>query len=230
MQGYTVNRLWLKCSFPPCGRSGLEFGGFRETEVALGKCIIEKFLDLRFFAVARHRQFADQQVAGAFEHLFFAKGKRLRLMKGDKALENSGDLEERAGPHTVGVFFEAVFPVGGAEVVGDGKEIQNFLHLAVADDTANADAANVVARHHHLETAGLNVEEVELFHRSANRTAADLFDNADPVVGIDDLVANVEIQVRTVHKKAPGQEKGLSEGNVYRSINRVLWQGAKSKD
>jgi hypothetical protein len=28
------------------------------------------------------------------------------------------------------------------------------------------------------------------------------------VVGIDDLVANVEVQVRTAHKKAPGRDKG----------------------
>ena len=116
-------------------------------------------------------------------------------MEGDQAFKHSGDLEQGAGAHAVGVLFEAVFPVGGAEVVGDGEKVENLLHLAVANHAANADAAHVVAGHHHLKAAGFDVEQIELFHRGADGAAADLLDNADPVVGIDDLVANVEIQI-----------------------------------
>jgi hypothetical protein len=52
---------------------GLEFGGFWEAEFALGEGQGEEFLNLGLFAVAGHGQFADQEVAGAFEHLLFAK-------------------------------------------------------------------------------------------------------------------------------------------------------------
>jgi hypothetical protein len=186
--------------------SGLEFGGFREAEVALGEGQTEEFLDFAVFTVAGHGEFADEEVAGALKHLLLAEGKRLGLVEGDQALEDSGNFEQRAGAHAVGILLEAVFPVGGAEVFGDGEKIENLLHLAVANHAANADAADVVAGDHDLETAGLDVEEIELFHRGADGAAADLFDDTHPVVGVDDLVADVEIQIRTTHKKAPGQE------------------------
>ena len=47
--------------------------------------------------------------------------------------------------------------------------------------------------HHDLEAAGFDVEEIELFHRGSDGAAADLLDYAYAVVGIHDLVADVEI-------------------------------------
>jgi hypothetical protein len=88
------------------------------------------------------------------------------------------------------------------------------LDFAVADDAADAHAAHVVTGNHYLKAAGFDVQEIELFDRSADRAAADLFDNTHTVVGIDDLVADVKIQI-TVHKKAPGQEKGRGENVVF---------------
>jgi hypothetical protein len=79
----------------------LELGGFREAEVALGQRQCEELLDLGFFAVAGHGQFADQEVAGALKHFLFAEGKRLRLMEGDETLQNTGDFEQRSGAHAV---------------------------------------------------------------------------------------------------------------------------------
>src|SRR5580698_3982882 len=98
-------------------------------------------------------------------------------MEGDQALEDSGDFEEGAGAHAIGVFLEAIFPVGGAEVFADGEKVEDFLNLPVADDAANADAAHVVAGHHDLEAAGFDVEKIELFDGSADGPAADLFDD-----------------------------------------------------
>src|SRR5205807_158300 len=82
--------------------------------------------------------------------------------------------------------------------------------------------AHVVAGHHDLEAAGLDVEEIELFDGGADGAAADLFDNAHPVVGIDDLVADVKIQVRTTHKKVPGQEKGSSGEKRYPYYKHII--------
>jgi hypothetical protein len=47
------------------------------------------------------------------------------------------------------------------------------------------------------------------------------------MIGIDDLVADVEIQI-TVHKKAPGQARGRGE-NVVFTINILSRNGTKSK-
>ena len=114
-------------------------------------------------------------------------------MEGDQAFQDAGYFEQRAGAHAVGVFFETVFPVGGGEIFGDGEEVENLLNFAVANYAANAHAAGVVAGHHDLEAAGFDVEEIELFHRGSDGAAADLLDYAYAVVGIHDLVADVEI-------------------------------------
>jgi hypothetical protein len=73
------------------------------------------------------------------------------------------------------------------------------LNFAVPHYPTQADAAGVVTGHHHFQAAGFDVEQVELLHRRAYRAAADLFNNPNPVIGIDDLVADVEIQIRTAH-------------------------------
>jgi hypothetical protein len=187
-------------------KSGLEFGGFGKSKITLGKSQAQKFFNLRLFAVARHGEFADQQVAGAFEHLLFPEGERLSLMESDQALEDSGNLEQRTGPHAVGILLEAVLPVGRAEVVGYGKEVENLLYLAVANHAPYAHAAHIVAGHHHLEAAGLDVKKVKLFHSGADSATANLFDDPYTVVWIHNLVADVKVQI-TVHKRHPGRTR-----------------------
>lgn len=180
--------------------SGLEFRSFREAQIALRQRQREQLFDLGFFAIARHGDFADQQIAGALEHFLFAEGKRLGLVQRDQVLQHSGDFEQGAGAHAVGILFEAVFPVGVAVAVGKGEKVQNLLHFAVSNHPANAYAAHVVAGHHNLQAAGFDIKKIELLNGRPDRTAADLFDNPHPVVGIDDLIADVKIQVRTTHK------------------------------
>lgn len=54
-------------------RLGLEFGGFGEAQLALGKRDGEDLFHFGFLAVAGHSQFADQEIAGALEHFLFAE-------------------------------------------------------------------------------------------------------------------------------------------------------------
>jgi hypothetical protein len=56
-----------------------------------------------------------------------------------------------------------------------------------------------VTGNHDFQAAGFDMKKVELFHRRADGTAADLLDNSYAVIGIDDLVANMEIQVAITH-------------------------------
>jgi hypothetical protein len=64
-----------------------------------------------------------------------------------------------------------------------------------------------LAGNHHFEAAGFDVKEVKLLNRCAHRAAANLLNNADSMIGIDNLIANVEIQVRNTHDKAPRKAK-----------------------
>jgi hypothetical protein len=49
--------------------------------------------------------------------------------------------------------------------------------------------------HHYFQAAGFNLKQVELFHSSPNCPAADLFNNSYSMIGVDNLVAYVEITV-----------------------------------
>src|SRR5437868_14015897 len=77
-----------------------------------------------------------------------------------------------------------------------GKEIDDFLYIAVANHAPQPDAGNVVERHHDFQAAGFDFQEVKPFHAGANRAAANLLDNSYTVAGIDDFVTDIEIQVR----------------------------------
>src|SRR5712671_4553693 len=120
-------------------------------------------------------------------------------MQGNQVLQNSGDFEKRSSAHAFGVFPKAIFPVPIAGSIANCKKINNLLDFSIADDTPQAHAANAVARHHYFQAAGLDMKEVELLHCGADGAAADLFDNTHAMIGIDDFVANVEIQVTITH-------------------------------
>src|SRR5581483_11950214 len=96
-------------------------------------------------------------------------------------------FQERSGPHTLGVLFETVLPVSVIVAAGDGEKFDNFLHLAVLDDPAKSHHGNVVKWNHHLEAAGLNLQQVELFDAGAHGPAADLLDGSYAMVGVNDL-------------------------------------------
>jgi transcription elongation factor GreA len=49
----------------------------------------------------------------------------------------------------------------------------------------------------------MDLEEVEFFHNLANCPAADLFDNSNAMIGIDDFIAYVEIAVDADHEGTP---------------------------
>src|ERR1700728_5281784 len=117
-------------------------------------------------------------------------------MQGDQALEDAGDLQKRTGAHAVGVFLEAVLPVAVASVFADRESVQNLLNFAVANHAAQSYAAGVLTGHHYLEAAGFDMEKVELLNRGTDGAAADLFNNPHPMIGIDNLVAEMEIYVR----------------------------------
>ena len=106
---------------------------------------------------------------------------------------------KRSGPHALGIFLEPVFPVGRVDALPAGQVVDNLLDLSVPHYGAHPDAPHVVEWNHDLKTAGGYFQKVELLDRGTDRPAADLFDDADAVVRINDLVADVEIQVRTAH-------------------------------
>ena len=176
--------------------------------MAFGERGRQEFFHLRLFAVAGHGQFADQQVAGPLQHLLLAEGERLGLVEGDQVLQHAGHFEERSGAHALGVLFEAVLPVSVGADSADRKQVQHFLDFPVLHHPPQTDTARVLAGHHHLEAAGLNVQEVEPLNRRTHGPAADLLDHADAVVRVDDFITNVKIRIGKAHKQGTQSAEG----------------------
>ena len=102
---------------------------------------------------------------------------------------------QRTGAHLVGIFFEAVFPVGMVFAFAVSQEIQNALHFAVAHHPPQTYAVHIVEGHHDFQAAGFDFEKVESFDLGADRAAADLLDYAHPMVRVNDLVSDAEALV-----------------------------------
>jgi hypothetical protein len=56
-----------------------------------------------------------------------------------------------------------------------------------------------VEGHHDFQAAGLDLQQVESFYGFTESAAADLFNDSDTMIGVDNLVADVEITVDTQH-------------------------------
>jgi hypothetical protein len=72
----------------------------------------------------------------------------------------------------------------------------------------------MIEGNHYLEAAGLNIEKIKFLYICPNRPAADLFNDADTVIGVNHFIADVEIQVVTAHSWHPGRS-GLEGKYVY---------------
>src|SRR4029077_19312081 len=72
-------------------------------------------------------------------------------------------------------------------------------------------------RHHDFQAAGLDLEQVELFHTFADRPAADLLNNSYAMIGINDFVTDVESTVATDHEGTPAsaERKGNNTHPFY---------------
>src|SRR5271165_4489738 len=180
---------------------------FREAQLAFRQRFIKEVFDFGLFTVLGHRQFDDQQVTGAFQHFLFPETEWLALSEEKEAFQDYGNVEEGTGPHLVRIFLEPVFPVGVVLAFAIGEEIYDLLHLAIANYFSEADAANVVERHHHLQAAGFDFEKVEPLDLGADRSTVDLLDYAYPVGGINDFVSDAKGQAmhegRTTAPRAP---------------------------
>jgi hypothetical protein len=72
--------------------------------------------------------------------------------------------------------------------------------------------------HHHLEAAGLNLQKIKLLDREPDRSAADLLNNTDTVIGINYPVTDVENTV-AIHggKPRPRGVRELSQSSPLRA-------------
>ncbi len=72
------------------------------------------------------------------------------------------------------------------------QEVEDLGNFSVLDHGAQADRADIVERDFHFEAAGFDLEEVKLQDIEADRATADLFDDPNPMIWINNLVADLK--------------------------------------
>ena len=68
----------------------------------------------------------------------------------------------------------------------------DLVDFAIPDHRAQAYGAYIVERNFHLQAAGGDFKEIELVDVQADGPAADLFNNAYAMIGIDYFVADTK--------------------------------------
>ncbi len=183
--------------------SGLGFfQDLREFQLGFRQGLGKHLLDFLFFQVLGHGQFGDEEKASPFQHLLFPEGKGLALVEKQEAFQDGSDFEERSRPHLLGILLKPVLPIGVAGTLAVGEVAEDLLDFAVPNHPPKANAGDVLKRDHDLQTTGLNLEEVEPLDRFTNGPAADLLDNPNAMVRVNDFVTYVESEV-TMHWAAP---------------------------
>ena len=164
-----------------------------------------------FFTISRQGQLANQQVAGTLEHLLLTERQALHLLEDEQAFQHRCHIQQRAGTHAIGVLFETVFPVGGAVTVAVFQITENLLDFPVLYDRPQADIRYAVERNRNFEVAGFYVQEVIALDLRAQGAGADLLDDPNAVVGINNAVAYLKMAVAvTAHKGTDRGAKGTS--------------------
>src|SRR5207253_3554391 len=95
-----------------------------------------------------------------------------------------------------------------------------LLHLAVSHYSAQSDGSCVLERNHDFQAAGFDLEEVKALDAGAYGSTADLLNYSDAMVGIDDLITDLEAN-NTVHEGHPWGERPRELHLVYSSMAKT---------
>ena len=177
-------------------------GGARHVARLDHEALLERAIDLGLDLerlLAHHLgHLRDDQRLGAIEHPLLAERQALRLAEERQALEHVGHVVDRAGPHLVGVVLEATLPVLMVVDLAVAQQREQALDFFVADRLAQADAVDVGDGHEHRGVVRDDAEVKEPAGRTKNGFFFDPFDDTEPVVRVDDLVADLECHVSPV--------------------------------
>jgi len=117
--------------------------------------------------------------------------------------------------HLVRILLEASLPVvveGDLRVLED---VEDLLDLFLSDDAAQTDVRRVAAGYHHRAVVGDDAQGQEFLHPVPHRSLLDLLDDSQPVVRIDDLVADLEfLDFQSLPPKDPGALRGCTHDNM----------------
>ena len=157
---------------------------------------LERLLDAVFDVGHGHAHdlghFRDDERLGAIEHALFAEREALGLRQERQALEHVGHVVDRAGAHLVGVVLEAALPVLVIVDLAVAEQMEQPFDLFVGNRAPQADVVDVDHGHEHRRLVRDDAEMEKSAGRAEDRLLLDLLYNAETVVRVNDLVANLK--------------------------------------
>ena len=109
-----------------------------------------------------------------------------------EAFQHIRHVVDRAGPHLVRVVFESTLPVLVVVDFSVAERVEQPFDLFIADGTTQADAVDVVDRHEHGRFVGNDAKMIETAGGTEDGFLFDTRDDAEPLVGVNDLVSDLE--------------------------------------
>ena len=159
---------------------------------------IDLLLDLERLFAHDLGHLRDDERLGAIQHALLAERQALGLAQERQALEHVRHVVDGAGPHLVGVVLEASFPVLMVVDPAVAEQREEPLNFLVGDGLAKADAVDVCHRNEHRRVVGDDAQVEKSAGGTQDGFFFDTFDDTEPVIRVDDLVADLESHVSPV--------------------------------
>src|SRR4029453_13374122 len=141
------------------------------------------------------RNFGGVQELGAIEHALLAERQVLRAAQVAQALEHLDDVEQRARAHPIRVVLEPAFPVLAGIDLAVAEETVETIDFRIAYGLAKAYAVCVFARNEPRRLVRHHAELVKPAGHTHDGSALDLLNDAEPMIRVNDLVADLECHV-----------------------------------
>ena len=136
-----------------------------------------------------------------------------------EVLKNFGDVKDGSGAHSFRVLLESVLPVSLGEKLVAAEVVEQLIDVFPVNDLAEPDVACVCGRHHYQDVVGADSEEVEPFELARYQTIGNLFNYSNPVIRVDNLVANLKL-IHMAVKAAAIVVAGRAEGQPVLRLRR----------
>jgi hypothetical protein len=111
----------------------------------------------------------------------------------NKVLENFCDVKNGTGAHPFGVLLEPVLPVALSKELVVAEVIEQLTDVFSVDNFPKTDVSGVDGGHHHQDVVGTDSKEIEPFKFPLYQPIGNLLYYSNPMVWVDNLVANLKL-------------------------------------
>src|SRR5689334_8647958 len=187
----------------------------------LAEHLVELVLRGLLVDVQRERELRHEDLARTGEHALLTRGQALVLLADREVPDDLGHLVDVAALQLLDVVLEAARPVGRHARFLLAQHREDLFDLFVVDDVAETDLVGVVGRHLQGEVAVREPQDQVVLLLAERLHLLALLDGRRAVVGIDDLVTDIEGHEKAVLLR--NREERTTHGTGVRSARSHPW-------